>query len=247
MSLSLEGKKVFVTGGGRGIGAGIVKTLAESGAQVAFSYTSRPDTAEALLSELPGEGHFIVKMNVSSEEEITTAFGDVLGKFGTLNGLVNNAGITRDNLMLRMKSEDFDQVIETNLRGTFLCSKLALKPMMKAKGGSIVNITSVVGQSGNPGQVNYTASKAGVEAMSKSMAQEFASRSLRVNCVAPGFIETEMTGELNEKQKEAILGAVPMKSMGQPEDVANAVRFLLGDESKYITGQTISVNGGLYM
>lgn len=236
-----------MTGGSRGIGAGIVKELAERGARVAFSYTSRPDSAEKLHSELSGSGHLVVKMNVAESSEVEAAFEKVLNEYGSLNGLVNNAGITRDNLMLRMKTEEFDDVIQTNLRGAFLCSKLAAKPLMKAKGGSIVHITSVVGQSGNPGQANYTASKAGVEAMSKSIALEFASRAIRSNCVAPGFIETEMTEKLTEDQKDKILTNVPLKKMGSTYDIAQAVAFLLSDHSAYITGQTLAVNGGLYM
>lgn len=236
-----------MTGGSRGIGAGIAQAVAQEGARVAISYTSRPDSAEEVLAKLPGSDHFSVKMNLASDDEITTAFNQVFENFGTLHGLVNNAGITRDNLLLRMKAEDFDQVIQANLRGSFLCTKAVLKPMMKAKGGSIVNITSVVGQTGNAGQANYSASKAGLEAFSRSVALEFASRNIRSNCVAPGFIATEMTGELNEKQVEAILESIPMKSMGQPEDVAAAVVFLLSDEARYITGHTISVNGGMNM
>lgn len=247
MTPSLQGKNIFITGGSRGIGAGIVRLLAEQGARVGFSYTTRPDAAEQLLGSLPGSGHFSIKMDVGQESEVESGFRQVLERFETLHGLVNNAGITRDNLILRMKTEDFDEVIRTNLRGTFLCIKAVIKAMVKARGGSIVNITSVVGQSGNPGQANYTASKAGVEAMTKSLAQELASREIRFNCVAPGFIETEMTGALNEQQREAILAQVPMKKMGKTEDIAHAVRFLLSHESNYITGQTISVNGGLYM
>ena len=243
----LTGKNIFVTGGSRGIGSGIVRVLCEHGATVGFSYTSRPELAEKLLAELPGTGHFTVKMNQSNGADVEAAFAQVFTRFENLHGLVNNAGITRDNLMLRMKSEEFDDVINTNLRGTFLCIKEVIKPMLKARSGSVVNVPSVVGQSGNPGQANYTASKAGVEAMSKSLAQELASRNIRFNCVAPGFIETEMTEVLTEPQRAAILSRVPLKAMGKVTDVANAVKFLLSDESSYITGQTISVNGGLYM
>ena len=244
----LSQKNIIVTGGSRGIGAEIVRCLAENGARVAFSYSSNEEAAQKVLESLPGEGHLALAMNVSSEESISQFFEKALAEFGNqIHGLVNNAGITKDNLLLRMKPEDFQQVLQTNLTGSFLCIKSAIKPLMKNKGGSIVNITSVVGQSGNPGQANYTASKAGMEAMSKSIALEFASRNIRSNCVAPGFIETEMTGELTEAQKEAILSRVPLKKMGDTHDVAAAVAFLLSDQSKYITGQTIGVNGGLYM
>jgi 3-oxoacyl-[acyl-carrier protein] reductase len=244
---SLTGKKILVTGGSRGIGAGIVKSLAANGAQVAFTFSSRKDAAEKVLSELPGSGHFIVEMNVASEDSIEAGFNAVLEKFGGLDGLVNNAGITKDQLLLRLKPEDFDSVINTNLKGTYLCTKAALKPMLKAKKGSIVNITSVIGHSGNAGQSNYAASKAGTEAFARSIAQEFGSRSIRVNNVAPGFIETEMTDVLPESQKNAILAKIPLQKFGSVEDIAKACTFLLSDDSKYITGQTLHVNGGMYM
>lgn len=243
----LEGKSILVTGGSRGIGAGIARVLAGQGAQVALTYSSSPDGAEKVLRTLPGEGHFAVKLDVSQEESVQGAFSEVMERFGKLDGLVNNAGITKDQLLLRMKAEDFDAVISTNLRGAFLCTKSAIKPMLKNKKGSVVNITSVVGQSGNPGQGNYCASKAGLEAFSKSIAQEYATKGIRVNCVAPGFIETEMTEALNDTQKEAIFDKVPMKKLGSVDDVAFAVAYLLSDESSYVTGQTVSVNGGLYM
>ncbi|MGE3975221.1 MAG: 3-oxoacyl-[acyl-carrier-protein] reductase [Bdellovibrionales bacterium] len=243
----LENFKIFVTGGSRGIGAGIALKLAQEGAQVALSYTSKPDLAQKVVSELPGSGHFSLKMDISDETSVQTGFKEIFEKFGNLDGLVNNAGITKDQLLLRMKTEDFDQVIQTNLRGVFLCTKEATRPMLKARKGSIVNITSVIGQMGQAGQANYAASKAGIEAFSKSVALELASRNIRSNCVAPGFIETDMTAAMNETQKEAITQAVPLQSIGQAEDVAAAVCFLLSDESRYVTGQTISVNGGLFM
>ena len=243
----LKGKSILITGGSRGIGAGIATILAEYGAKVAITYASRKESAEAVVSSLLGEGHFAVKMDISSEEDIKSAMNQVFETFGKLDGLVNNAGITKDQLLLRMKIEDFDAVTQTNLRGTFLCTKSVIKPMLKAKSGSIVNITSVVGQTGNPGQSNYSASKAGVEAFSKSVALEYAKKGIRVNCVAPGFIETEMTAILDDRQKEAIFSNVPMNRMGSVSDVAAAVAYLLSDESSYVTGQTISVNGGLNM
>ncbi len=246
MAKRLEGKNIIVTGGSRGIGAEIVKQLALEGARVAFTYTSRKDSSEALLKELPGSGHFIDALDLSDEASVDHFFNEVLKNFGTIDGLVNNAGVTQDQLILRMKTQDFDKVIQTNLRGTFLCTRAAVKPMLKARKGSIVNITSVIGQTGNAGQVNYAASKAGIEAMSKSIALELASRSIRSNCIAPGFIGTEMTNQLTESQRESILSKVPLGKIGSGADVAYAVVFLLSDESSYITGTTLNVNGGLY-
>lgn len=244
---SLQGKKIIVTGGSRGIGASIVRLLAEEGAQVCFTFSSREDAAAEVAKSLPGEGHFYLKLDVASEESVSQAIEQISQKWSEIDGLVNNAGITKDQLLLRMKPEDFDAVIKTNLRGTFLMTKALTKIMMKARKGSIVNITSVIGQTGNAGQANYAASKAGTEAFSKSVAQEIASRNVRVNCVAPGFIATEMTHVLNEETKAKILANIPMNAIGEGTDVAYAVRFLLSEESKYITGHTMSVNGGLFM
>lgn len=242
----LQGKKVIVTGGSRGIGASIVRELAEAGAQVAFTYSSREESAAAVAQSLNGEGHFYVKMDISSEESVQQACDQILAKWPEVHGVVNNAGITKDTLLLRMKAEDFDSVINTNLRGTFLVTKTLARTLMKNK-ASVVNITSVIGQTGNPGQANYAASKAGTVAFSKSVALELASRGVRVNCVAPGFIATEMTEILSEDQKKKILEKVPLGQIGEGRDVANAVKFLLSDESRYITGHTLSVNGGLFM
>lgn len=242
-----SGKNFLITGGSRGIGAGIVKQLAEEGARVAFTYTSRPDAAEEVLAGLPGEGHFHFKMDISDESSIVEGFKMALEKLENLNGLVNNAGITRDQILMRMKTADFDDVIQTNLRGTFLCTKSVLKTMMKARSGSVVSITSVIGQTGNAGQANYAASKAGVEAFTKSMAQEVGSRGLRFNCVAPGFIQTEMTEVLSDDQKQSILNQIPLQHLGSVEDIAHSVSFLLSDEARYISGQTLAVNGGMYM
>lgn len=186
-------------------------------------------------------------MNLNDESSVEAACSRVLEKFGNIDGVVNNAGVTKDTLLLRMKADDFQSVIETNLKGTFLVTKGFLKSMLKARKGSIVNITSIIGQTGNPGQANYAASKAGIEAFAKSTALEIASRGIRVNCIAPGFISTEMTGALSEDQKKAILSKIPMERIADPEEVAYAVAFLISDESKYITGHTISVNGGMYM
>lgn len=186
-------------------------------------------------------------MNTADEASVETAVGQVLTKFGEIDGVVNNAGITKDTLLLRMKTEDFDAVINTNLRGTFLVTKAFLKSMVKARKGSIVNITSVIGQTGNAGQANYAASKAGIEAFSRSTAQEIASRGIRVNCIAPGFIGTEMTGVLTDDQKNAILSKIPMNRIAEPSEIATVVSFLISEDSKYITGHTLSVNGGLFM
>jgi len=244
---ALKNKNIVVTGSSRGIGAGIVKILADQGARLAVTYSSNPDSAEKVLASLAGSGHLLVKLDVSNSESVDKGFATILEKFERIDGLVNNAGITRDQLLMRMKTEDFDAVLNTNLRGAFLCTKAVMRPMLKARGGSIVNISSVIGQMGNAGQSNYAASKAGLEGFTRSIAQEVASRSIRVNALAPGFIVTEMTDALDEKQKEAIAAKIPMGRLGTVDDVAQAVSFLLSDMSPYITGQVLQVNGGLYM
>ncbi|MBK7842604.1 MAG: 3-oxoacyl-[acyl-carrier-protein] reductase [Bdellovibrionales bacterium] len=246
--MNLEGKTVLVTGGSRGIGAGIARTLAMAGARVAITFSSRPDAAEEVLKSLPGHNnHLSLQLDVANEDSVHRCIDELMRTFERLDGVVNNAGVTRDQLLLRMKTEDFDQVINTNLRGTYLITKNVMKPMIKARGGSIVNITSVIGHSGNAGQANYAASKAGTEGFTRSVAQEVASRGIRLNCVAPGFIVTDMTGALDDKQKGQILDSIPMRRLGQTEDVAQAVLFLLSDSSSYMTGQTLHVNGGMYM
>lgn len=242
-----EGKSILVTGSSRGIGAGIARRLAAEGARIAVTYSSNPASAEKVMQSLEGTGHICLQLHVGDEASVTSAFDQIAKEFGKLDGLVNNAGITRDQLLLRMKADDFQAVIDTNLKGVFLCTRAAVKMMLKARAGSIVNITSVIGESGNPGQSNYAASKAGVEGFAKSVAQEVASRGIRINCVAPGFITTEMTDALNEQQKTAILEKVPLNQLGDVDDVAAATAFLLSAEAKYITGHTLSVNGGLYM
>ena len=246
-SLRFSGQTALVTGSSRGIGAGIAHYLAAQGARVALTYSSQAAAAEATLKTLSGHGHKIYPLNVADEASVQSTIDAVHADFGRLDFLVNNAGVTKDQLLLRMKAEDFDSVIQTNLRGTFLCTRAAIKHMIKARAGSIVQITSVIGESGNAGQANYAASKAGIEGFSKSIALEVASRGIRVNCVAPGFIVTDMTDVLSDAQKEAILAKVPLKSLGEVTDVAAAVGFLLSAEAKYVTGQTIRVNGGLYM
>ncbi len=243
----LKGKRVMVTGGSRGIGAGIAKYLAGQGARVALTYSSSKEQAEKVLAELPGQGHLCIALNVSDADSVEKCFSEVLTKFEGLDGLVNNAGITKDQLLMRMKDEDFDSVINTNLKGAFLCTRAVMRPMLKARAGSIVNISSVVGQMGNPGQANYSASKAGLEGFTRSTAMEVASRGIRVNAVAPGFIVTDMTHALDDKQKDAITARIPLQRLGSVDDVASAVSFLLSDMSQYITGQVLQVNGGLYM
>lgn len=245
--MDLIDKKVLVTGGSRGIGAGIAQKLAGMGASVALTYTSRAAEAESVLGSLKGEGHMVLKMDVGSQTSVQSAVEEVQERWGRIDGLVNNAGITRDQLLLRMKDEDFDAVIQTNLRGTYLCTKAVLKGMLKARSGSIVNISSVIGQMGNPGQSNYAASKAGIEGFSRAIALEIASRGIRVNCVAPGYIVTEMTDALDDKQKEAIQNRIPLARLGTVNDVAGAAGFLLSDAATYITGQVLQVNGGMYM
>ncbi len=247
MEKRFAGKYILVTGSSRGIGAAIAHHLASEGARVAITYSGGQAAAERVLAALPGTGHIALQLNVTDEASVASVFETIAKDFGQLDGLVNNAGITKDQILLRMKTEDFQSVIDTNLKGTFLCTRSAVKIMIKARKGSIVNITSVIGEMGNAGQSNYAASKAGVEGFSKSIAQEVASRGIRVNCVAPGFIVTEMTDALTDQQKESILSKVPLKTLGDTDDVAKATSFLLSDESKYITGQTLSVNGGLYI
>lgn len=246
-SLPFAGKTMVVTGGSRGIGAEIVKHLASLGARVAFTYSSRQDLAEALLKDLPGEGHMIQSMNLSEPTSIDESMKILLKALGRVDGLVNNAGLTRDQILLLMKQEDLDLVLHTNLRGTMLVTKAVVKSMLKAQQGSIVTITSVIGQTGNAGQSNYAASKAGLEAFSKSVALEVASRNIRLNCIAPGFIATEMTDALTQQQKVDIQEKIPLKKIGSAVDVAQAVAYLLSENSSYITGQTLNVNGGLYM
>jgi 3-oxoacyl-[acyl-carrier protein] reductase len=244
----LKGKRIVVTGSSRGIGAGVAKFLSEQGARIAVTYSSSAAGAEKVLAELTGEGHLLVNLNVASSESVDQAFEEILKKFdGGIDGLVNNAGVTRDGLLMRMKDEDFDQVIATNLRGAFLCTRAVMRPMIKARGGSIVNISSVIGQMGNAGQSNYAASKAGLEGFTRSVALEVASRGIRVNALAPGFIVTDMTDALDAKQKEAIQSRIPLQRLGSVEDIAQSVSFLLSDASLYITGQVLQVNGGLYL
>jgi 3-oxoacyl-[acyl-carrier protein] reductase len=245
--LNIKNLSFFVTGGSRGIGKAIVKKLAEGGARVGFSYASQEAAALEVLKGLPGEGHFVLPLKLEDPSSIASAVSQIQTQMPELHGLVNNAGLTRDGLMLRMKQEDWDLVLNSNLRGAFLLTQGLLRGFVKNRGGSIVNITSVVGRMGNAGQVNYAASKAGLIGLSKSLAKEVGSRGVRVNCVAPGFIKTDMTQELPQEVQQKMLEQIPLGHMAEPDDVANAVLFLLSPESKYITGHTLDVNGGMFL
>ncbi|AFK05343.1 3-oxoacyl-(acyl-carrier-protein) reductase [Emticicia oligotrophica DSM 17448] len=245
----LQNKVALVTGASRGIGREIAKKFAEQGANVAFTYLSSVEKGQALEAELAAygvkaKGFRSDASDFAAAEQLVT---DVVAEFGTLDILVNNAGITRDTLLMRMSEEQWDEVLRVNLKSVFNLTKAATKPMMRAKSGSIINITSVVGLMGNAGQANYSASKAGILGFTKSVAKELGSRNIRSNALAPGFIETEMTGELNEKALEEWLKNIPLRRAGQGEDVANACVFLASDMSKYITGQTLQVDGGMLM
>ncbi len=248
MCTLLEGKVAIVTGGSRGIGAAIVRRFAAHGAQVAFTYRTSADKAHALARELSETHQLRVKAyqsDASSFAEAEAFVKEVIDTFGKVDILVNNAGITRDNLMLRMSETQWDEVIHTNLKSVFNLTKHVLRPMIKNRGGSIINISSVVGVFGNAGQANYAASKAGIIGFTKSIAKEVGSRNIRCNAIAPGFIETEMTGELDEKTREAYLSGIPMKRFGKAEEVADTCVFLASEMAGYITGQTISVCGAL--
>ena len=242
----LEGKVALITGATRGIGKGIAEVFAKEGAEVAFTYAGSVDKAKALEEEL---GKITkVKSYQSDASDYDAAqqlAADVIADFGRIDILINNAGITRDNLMLRMSKDDWDTIIKVNLDSVFNLTKAVIKPMMKARSGSIINMTSVVGVKGNAGQANYAASKAGVIGFSKSIALELGSRNIRCNAIAPGFIETEMTAALDEKTVQSWRDAIPLKRGGQPEDVANACVFLASDMSTYISGQVLNVDGGM--
>lgn len=245
--LNLKNLSFFVTGGSRGIGKAIVKKLASQGAHVGFSYASQEIAAQDVLKSLPGDGHFVVPLRLEDPASIQSAIETIQTRMPVLHGLVNNAGLTRDGLLLRMKIEDWDSVINSNLRGAFLLTQGLLKGFIKNRSGSIVSITSVVGRMGNAGQANYAASKAGLIGFSQSLAKEVGSRGVRVNCIAPGFIKTDMTASLTQDVQNKMLDQIPLGYMAEPDDIANAVAFLLSPESRYITGHTLDVNGGMYV
>lgn len=243
----LEGKTALVTGASRGIGEGILRKFVEHGADVAFTYASSKEKAEALVEELSANGAKVkaYQSDAGSFEAAGTLIEAVLQDFERLDVLVNNAGITKDNLLLRMSEEQWDDVIQTNLKSVFNLTKHACKAMMLNRKGSIINISSIVGLGGNAGQANYAASKAGILGFTKSVAHELGSRNVRCNAIAPGFIETDMTGELNEETHKAFLKTIPLGRLGSSEEVAESVLFLASDASSYITGQVLSVCGGM--
>ena len=244
---SLVDKVALVTGASRGIGRAIALRLAADGAKVAINFAGNLARAEEVKAEIENNGGaaILVQGDVSNFETVNEVVKKVLDTWGRIDILVNNAGITRDNLLLKMTEEDFDAVIGTNLKGVFNCTKAVTKLMMKQRSGRIVNMSSVVALNGNISQANYAAAKAGIIGFTKSAAKELASRGVTVNAVAPGFIETDMTGALNDKIKSEMIGAIPLGRIGKPEDVANAVAFLVSENADYITGQVISVDGGM--
>lgn len=249
MFASLQGQTALVTGASRGIGRSIALALAAQGVKVAVNYAGSEAAARetvAKIAELGSEG-IALRANVGKSEEAEALVKETLNAFGKIDILVNNAGITRDNLIMRMKEEEFDQVIETNLKGVFNCLKSVTRPMMKQRYGRIINISSVVGAMGNAGQINYAAAKAGVFGLTKTAARELAVRGITVNCIAPGFIETDMTDELPAEVREGLLKSIPLARLGQPEEIARTVLFLASEGASYMTGQTLHVDGGMYM
>lgn len=247
--MNLKGKNALVTGGSRGIGKAIALELARGGVNVALTYISNMDSAKEVIGEVESYGvkGLAIKADVSNEEEVNSMIEIVNNEMGGIDILVNNAGITKDNLLIRMKTDDWDDVINTNLRGVYLCTKAVVRGMMKKRYGKIVNIASVVGISGNAGQGNYSASKAGIIGFTKSIAKELGSRGININGVAPGFVETDMTNVLNDKVKEEMLKLIPLKRFARPEDIADVVAFLCSEKANYITGQIINVDGGMLM
>ena len=245
-ALELKGLVAIVTGGSRGIGRGVAESLADGGAIVAVVDLDA-DVAAASAAQLLGQGHGGFACDVSDSEQVNSCLAEIEQQLGPVSILVNNAGITRDNLLIRMKDEEFDQVLAVNLKGTFNFTRAAARGMMKRRNGAILNIASVVGLTGNAGQVNYAASKAGVIGLTKSVAKEFASRGVRCNAIAPGFIRTQMTDELTAAQKEPLMKQIPLGALGEVEQIAGVARFLVGPAASYITGQTLAVDGGMVM
>ena len=244
-----ENKIVLVTGAGRGIGASIAKRFASEGAEVIVNYSGNDEAAQKTVDEITAIGGQAqkYKCSVNDSESVKVMIDEIIKKFGRIDILVNNAGITKDGLMLRMTDEDFDRVIDVNLKGTFNCTKYVSKYMLKQKSGKIINISSVVGLSGNAGQINYSASKAGIIGITKSAAKELSSRGITVNAVAPGYVDTDMTKVLSDNIRNEILKNIPLQRMGNVEDISNCVAFLASDEASYITGQVISVDGGMHI
>lgn len=244
-----ENKIVLVTGAGRGIGASIAKRFASEGAEVIVNYSGNDEAAQKTVDEITATGGQAqkYKCSVNDSESVKVMLDEIIKKFGRIDILVNNAGITKDGLMLRMTDEDFDRVIDVNLKGTFNCTKYVSKYMLKQKSGKIINISSVVGLSGNAGQVNYSASKAGIIGITKSAAKELSSRGITVNAVAPGYVDTDMTKVLSDNIRNEILKNIPLQRMGNVEDISNCVAFLASEDASYITGQVISVDGGMHI
>ena len=249
MNLSLKDRNALVTGGSRGIGRAIALALAEAGARVAFTYRSSSEEAEQVRQGLLGvsDGALAIQSDAADPAAAQQAVDAAVAAWGSLDILVNNAGITRDNLMLRMSEEDWDAVIDTNLKSVFNFCKAAYRPMMRQRAGRIINVSSVVGVSGNPGQVNYAASKAGIIGLTKSLARELGSRSITVNAVAPGYVDTDMTTRLTDAAREAILAAIPLGRTARSEEIASAVVFLASDQAAYVTGHVLHVDGGMAM
>ncbi|MBF4499908.1 3-oxoacyl-[acyl-carrier-protein] reductase [Savagea sp. SN6] len=247
--MRFEDKVAVVTGASRGIGAEIAKTLAKEGAKVVVNYSGSEAKAQEVVAEIEALGSeaIAVRADVSNSEDVKAMMDETIAKFGKIDFLVNNAGITRDNLLMRMKEDEWDDVMNINLKGVFVCTKAVTRQMMRQRSGKIVNVASIVGVAGNPGQANYVAAKAGVIGLTKTTAQELASRNILVNAVAPGFITTDMTEALPEEVKEGMLRMIPLKRLGEPEHVAKTVAFLLSDDANYITGQTIHIDGGMVM
>lgn len=242
-------KNALVTGASRGIGRSIAIQLAEEGYNVAVNFAGNKEKAEAVVAEIKAKGveSFAIQANVANGDEVKAMIKEVVSQFGTVDVLVNNAGITRDNLLMRMKESEWDDVIDTNLKGVFNCIQKVTPQMLRQRSGSIINLSSVVGAVGNPGQANYVATKAGVIGLTKSAAKELASRNITVNAVAPGFIVSDMTDALTDDLKDQMLQQIPLSRFGEDTDIANTVAFLASDKAKYITGQTLHVNGGMFM
>ena len=247
--MGLTGKCAVVTGASRGIGRAIALELASLGARVVVNYSGSADKAQEVVEEIKANGGeaIAVQANVANGESVQQLMQNALQAYGSIDILVNNAGITRDNLIMRMKDDEWDDVLNTNLKGVFLCTKAVSRQMMKQRAGRIINISSIVGVVGNAGQANYVAAKAGVIGLTKTTAQELASRNILVNAIAPGFITTEMTDSLPEELKQTMLKQIPLAKLGQPEDIAKAVAFFASDSANYITGQTLQVDGGMVM